>query len=254
MLVLTCHRHGTLLLVFVPKGGDCVAVMPLLKGLVLYVLSLTVSGEYFYVPLKMTYMKALTVCTDNGLQLVDMKTNETQDLVSAYMNNRKNDIWTGLHYNASLNQLQWGDGEILDPPGSLPWQDGQPVVSLDTGCVVMNLDGGSVIFRSATCHLNNTFLCMGQETLNLPRAWPSIVRYTKRNSTERGLSEPIRADHPVLVFERRGISGQLLSSKLVHDVEDCALSCMGDENCIYFIFIYRGKFKGLCLIHIPIPG
>ncbi|XP_046567623.1 uncharacterized protein LOC124276024 [Haliotis rubra] len=115
----------------------------------------------------------------------------------------------------------------------------------------MNLNGGSFMYRMATCHLNITFLCLGEETLNLPRAWPFIVRYSKRNSTEL---EPIRAGYPELVFERRGISGQLLSSALVHDVEDCALSCMDDESCIYFIYIYRAPFRGLCLIHIQIPS
>ncbi|XP_046374071.2 C-type lectin domain family 18 member B-like [Haliotis rufescens] len=226
--------------------------MMLLKALVFILLSLTVSGEYFYFQTHVHHNRAKAVCKQNGLQLVNVKTNETQRLVSAYMGERNVNLWTGLHYNASMSKFRWGDGEILPSPGVLSWQGGQPDLSQGMKCVTMNPSHGTFIYQMAECIVYRTFVCVGEETLDLPKVWPSMVRYTKRNSTELGFCESNRDGFPECVFERRGVSGQVFYSKSVDAVEDCALTCTYDERCLYFL--YFAKLQGTCIIHKQIPG
>ncbi|XP_046374070.2 C-type lectin domain family 18 member A-like [Haliotis rufescens] len=228
--------------------------MMLLKALVFISLSLTVSGEYFFLPPKVKYEAAVYVCKQNGLKLVNVKTNETQRLVSAYMGERNVNLWTGLHYNASMSKFQWGDGEILHSPGVLTWRDGQPDLSQGMKCVVMNPSHSPFIYDMSACNASQALLCDGEETLDLLPKWLYIVRYTKRNSTELGFCESNRGGYPECVFERRGISGQVLSRGLVDAMEECALSCKDNESCIYFIFINFKNLRGECVYHTQIPG
>ncbi|XP_048244194.1 uncharacterized protein LOC125376250 [Haliotis rufescens] len=121
-------------------------------------------------------------------------------------------------------------------------------------CVVMNPSHSPFIYDMSACNASQALLCDGEETLDLPKVWPSMVRYTKRNSTELGFCESNRDGYQECVFERRGVSGQIFYYKNVDAVEDCALTCKYDERCLYFSFLYFAKNQGTCIIHKQIPG
>ncbi|XP_046561998.1 uncharacterized protein LOC124270972, partial [Haliotis rubra] len=156
-----------------------------LKTLIFILQSLTVSGEYFYSYFTTSYVGAVDVCKRNGLQLVNLKTSEINVRVSAYMGDKSVSVWSGLHYNPSLSKFQWGDGQILHSADGLSWQGGQPDLSQGMECAYMKHISGSFIYKMTSCKTQIAALCDGElVTEDLPRAWPSFLRYTKRNSTE----------------------------------------------------------------------